>query len=139
MRELRKDKATNEQRKKLRKSPKYRETSIREERKKSQRAKAPSLPTIQSLHLPENGKPRIGPEMATPIFIQTMPRSSVFFGNPEAFAETDVEVEGSPFFSVHGVEDLGILPVDGLVTLLFVGHEAGVAPLLRHVGLLVLL
>jgi hypothetical protein len=72
MRELRKDKATNEQRKKLRKSPKYRETSIREERKKSQRAKAPSLPTIQSLHLPENGKPRIGPEMATPIFIQTL-------------------------------------------------------------------
>ena len=77
--------------------------------------------------------------MPSPVFIQAVPRSRVFFSDPKAFSETNVEVELCLFFSSESVKNFRVFPIDGLVTMLFVRDDAGVGPFLSHEGLFVFL
>ena len=77
--------------------------------------------------------------MTTPVFIQAVSGTAVFFSNPEAFTKPYVEVKRSFILARHRVKDFGIVPVDWLVALLLVRYYAGVGPFLGVIGFLVFL
>ena len=77
--------------------------------------------------------------MTTPILIQAVPGSSIFFGDPKAFSEAYVVVERRLLFSTKSVKDFRVVPIHGLVTVLFVRTNARMGPFLSHEGLFVLL
>ena len=77
--------------------------------------------------------------MTTPVFVEAMPGACIFFCYPEAFTKANVVVERGFVFSAHSIEYFWIFPVNGMVTVLFVGEEAGMAPFLGEECLFVFL
>ena len=68
-------------------------------------------------------------EVASPVFIESVTGASVFLGDVEGFAKTEIVLKGQFRFARHGFEDGWFFPVDGEVAGLFVGRDARVAPL----------
>ena len=67
--------------------------------------------------------------MTTPVFVESVPRASIFLGYVEGFPETEVVLESEFGFSRHGFKNSWFFPVDGEVAGLFVSGDARVAPL----------
>ena len=65
-----------------------------------------------------------------PVFIQAVSWSTFFLGDPETFTEPYIVVKSRFVFTSHGIKNCGVVPVYWLITVLFVGNNARVGPLL---------